>query len=75
MATWTVFSSLVHLDDGEVDLTYHIHVPATSVPSPVSSDVLSSCKGHAGADSPQKHPLLGRIIASAVCYLMVHVLR
>ena len=32
----------MHLDDGEVDLTSHIHVPALNVQSHVPYDVLSN---------------------------------
>ena len=43
--------SLMHLDDGEVDLISHFHVPALNVQSHVPYDVLSNCKGHAAAVS------------------------
>ena len=35
----------MHLDVGEVELTSHTYVPAASIQSHVSSDVLSDCKG------------------------------
>ena len=52
--------SFVHLDDGEVDLTSHIHVPAVSVQSHVSSDVLSDSKGDAAAVSSHGSSVPGK---------------
>ena len=39
------FSSLMHLDVGEVDLTSHIHSPTVSVQPYAFSDDLSACTG------------------------------
>ena len=50
----------MHLDDGEVDLTSHIHVPAVGVQTHVSSDVLSYYKGHAAAFSSQRFSIIGK---------------
>ena len=49
----------MHLDNGEVDLTSHIHVPVVSFQSHVSSDVLPHCKGHAAAVSSQRSSVTG----------------
>ena len=45
--------SRMHLDAGEVDPTYHTHVPTVGVQSYVQSDDLSNYTGHAAAVSSQ----------------------
>ena len=53
-------SSLMQLDVGEVDFTTsHIHVPAVSVQSPISSDVLCNCTGHVEAVSSHRSSVAG----------------
>ena len=53
-------TSLMHLDVGEVDLTYHIHVPVESVQSHAPSDELSTCTGHAAVVSHQRSSVTGK---------------
>ena len=52
--------SLSYLDVGEVDLTSHVHVPAVSVQSHVSRDVLSSCTRDAAAVSSLTSSVTGK---------------
>ena len=66
--------SLMHVDGGEVDLTPRIHVPTVSVQSHVSSDVLSSCTGHAAVSS-QSPSVTRKMIASAARCLISPVLQ
>ena len=52
--------SLMHLDVGKVDFTYHVHVPVESVQSYAPSDELSTCTGHAAAVSHQWFSVTGK---------------
>ena len=65
----------MHLDDGEADLTSHVHVLAVSVQSHVSSDALSVARDMQRLSHLKGLPLLGRMIASAARCLMVPVLQ
>ena len=53
--------SLIHLNDGEVDLACHIFVPAVSFQSRVFVRCsLSDCKGQAAAVSSQRSAVTGK---------------
>ena len=55
----------MRMDDGGIDPGSHIHVATASVQSTVTSEVLSVCKRHATAVSPQSPSDVGKMIASA----------
>ena len=50
----------MHLHDGGLDPTSHIHVPAIIIQSHVASVILSDCDGHATAVSSQEPSVTGK---------------